>query len=192
MFAIGNVTRDFIASLCLIILGIRTAKVMRDTKVITNQKSVNVRKKTTTKATKMLVVVVIVFSICIIPLDVFQLMMYSFFNDKRYSEFIEKHYADIVLWNTYLHILQMANSSSNIVVYSRMHTDFTKGILACGRRGKDLVRNSLSRVTYRSVRSLSGGGRHSKTSVVIDENLNMLNMKASDGCYTTDYNIIIE
>lgn len=165
IFAIGNISRDLVASLSLVVLGVMTTRMMKQAKILTHQtSSIKKRRQNTTKATKMLVVVACVFTICIIPLDLFQVMVYSFFH----ADFIQEHYSSIVLCNTFLHILQMSNSASNIVVYSRMHTDFTRGILACGQRSKDLVRES-TRMTFRSIRSASGV----RKSLV--EELNILN-----------------
>lgn len=169
IFALGNVLRDVIASISIITFGIFTTKRMKVGRLIISQIIVQKREKNTAKATKMLIVVATLFSICVIPLDLFQVIQYCFFHRESTTE----HYSFVVTCNTFLHILQMTNSATNIIVYSRMHKDFTKSVLDCGRKGNEIIRESISRVTFRSIRT-STNGTHRSTTLDTDDNRNEL------------------
>ena len=121
--SVGNTIRDFAASISMAILGKLTVK-----KLIQNSRHFRASKGNIAKPRKMLLVVICVFSLCVIPLDMFQVIVYSLYQDLDV-----KHWDGIILGNTCLHILQMSNSAANIFIYSKMHKDFIKGI-SRGRR----------------------------------------------------------
>lgn len=158
VFAVGNVCRDVIASVSIISLGVRTARKMNSgkRKLIVDLCSRKKRRRATEKATKMLIVVAALFSVCVIPLDLFQVIHYTLLSEDGHSSPSSEQYSNVVVWNTFLQILQMSNSATNIVVYSRMHRDFTRGVLACGRKGNKIIRASMRRVRFRSMFSLEG------------------------------------
>ena len=70
----------------------------------------------------MLIVVVCVFSCCVVPLDLYQTIIYTLF--KLHVDIGKNEYAFITIANTFITKLQIENSATNIIIYSRMLRDF--------------------------------------------------------------------
>lgn len=153
LFSLGNIVRDFAATSGMFILNILTAKSLHKEHMFLNELGMKKRLENANKARKMLMVVVVVFSICVLPVDVFQAVFYTLIEAN--VNMSKKVYEVFLTSNTFLTILQISNSATNIFIYSRMHKDFTRNLFACYRKGNELLRESFNRVTFRSTRSES-------------------------------------
>lgn len=130
-FALGNFIRDFLAAVILFIFGYKTHAVLKE-KVSVKLSAVKARLRNIAKATKMLIVVVTVFSFCVIPLDLFQLCLYIVvMGGYRPSQTV---YLKIIKINTVLTVLQISNSATNVIIYSKMQQGFLKPIYSCQGR----------------------------------------------------------
>lgn len=78
------------------------------------------------RARRMLMIIAIVFSICVLPLDIFRLILYTCF--KAGVKPSAEDYKVILSFNTFLNILQITNSATNVVIYSKMQKSFLKPI----------------------------------------------------------------
>ena len=126
VYSAGNVLRDLTATLSMIILGVLTNRVLRDSGCQTstvNGFQNSRRRKNLLKARSMLVVVVCVFSVCVIPLDVFQFVIYALYQVGY--QFSQDNYESVLTCNSVLSVLQIMNSATNVIIYARMHKDFT-------------------------------------------------------------------
>lgn len=144
--SIGSLGRDLIVTIAFIIMSTRTAKAIhRKTSLL--ETSRRKRLENSKKARKILVVVVVVFSACVLPLDLFQTAFYSIVVSK--TSVSQQTYQVFIACNAFLTVLQVSNSATNIVIYSRMHQDFKRGLFAFARRSNRAVRTSINRITFR-------------------------------------------
>lgn len=144
IFSITNCTRDFAATCVLITFGILSHKTLKEGSLVLGKASrIKRRYKNATKARKMLIIVTCVFCICVIPLDVFQLVVYTLF--QATVPLTDEAYQVIIKTNTFLTVLQITNSATNIFIYSKMHQDFTKNLFLCASASKTFIRSSMNR-----------------------------------------------
>lgn len=149
LYSTGNFCRDFTATLSMIILGTMTNKHLKTGGLLGGIKVYEKRQKNAMKARSMLIVVVCVFSFCVLPLDLYQVIVYSMY--KLNFKIDKPSYAIVTKVNTFFTILQIANSATNILIYSRMHRGFSRHLILCAEKGKEIASNSLkSRSTYRT------------------------------------------
>lgn len=94
------------------------------------------------RARRMLMIVVIVFSICVLPLDIFHLILYTCF--KAGVKPSAEDYKVILSFNTFLNILQITNSATNVVIYSKMQKSFLKPIRNFRSKTKAAITSSMS------------------------------------------------
>jgi len=152
LYSVGNICRDFLATICLIVLGVLTNKALKMGGLLESASVFKKRQKNTNKARKVLIVVTCVFSFCVVPLDLFQIIVYNLVKVKVR---LNKESYDIILkGNTLFLILQVANSSTNFVIYSKMNRGFIHHVFECARKGKHFARSSF-RSTFRSTRTES-------------------------------------
>ena len=130
IYSVGNVVRDLAATVCMIVLGVRSNRVLRDnTSVCGNGGGVvetrfqTPRRLNLEKARSMLIVVVCVFFVCVIPLDLFQFVVYVLYQVG--FQFSLASYETMLTCNSVLSVLQIMNSATNVFIYARMHKDFT-------------------------------------------------------------------
>ena len=144
IYSLGNFIRDFAASVVMIVLGIMTSKSLTIGNLLLHKQEIKKHLMNANKARKLLIAVVCVFSCCVLPLDLFQFIIYTMYELK--IQFTRQGYDIIIKCNTFLSILQVMNSAANIVIYSKMHQDFTRNIFACFRKSNDMIRLTLPRV----------------------------------------------
>ncbi|XP_066932464.1 type-1 angiotensin II receptor B-like [Clytia hemisphaerica] len=136
LYSIGNVIRDFGATFVMITLGRMSNNVLKRSNTQLNadmtQFTDGPRCRNMEKARKMLIVVVIVFSTCVIPLDVFQFIVYILYHVG--VTFSKRAYETVLTFNSVLSVLQIMNSATNVVIYSRMHKDFTRSLFSNARK----------------------------------------------------------
>ena len=151
IYSCGNILRDVIATVALIVLGIMTNKSLKSKQgtLFSSLSAFNKRQRNANKARKMLIVVACVFSVCVIPLDLFQVLVYTMI--KLRVNISSVTYDGILKVNTFLLILQVANSSTNFIIYSKMNRNFMPQFFACIQRSKHFT--SSFRTTFRSTRS---------------------------------------
>ena len=151
IYSCGNILRDVIATVALVVLGVLTNRSLKSKQgnLFSNLSAFNKRQRNANKARKMLIVVACVFSFCVVPLDLFQVLVYTLV---KLRVNIDASTYDIILKaNTLLIILQVANSSTNFIIYSKMNRNFMPQLFACIQRGKHYT--SSFRATFRSTRS---------------------------------------
>lgn len=147
-----NILRDVVATVALVVLGSMTNRALKSNgagALFGSVSAFNKRRRNANKARKMLIVVACVFSMCVIPLDLFQVLVYTMV--KLSVNINGDTYDGIVKANTFLMILQVANSSTNFIIYSRMNRNFMPQVFACIERGKHFT--TSFRTTFRSTRS---------------------------------------
>lgn len=151
LYSCGNILRDIIATVALVVLGVLTNRSLKSNQstLFSSLSAFNKRQRNANKARKMLIVVACVFSLCVVPLDLFQFMVYTLV--KLQVNISGSTYEGIIKANTLLMVLQVANSSTNFIIYSRMNRSFMPRLFACVRRGKHFT--SSFRATFRSTRS---------------------------------------
>ena len=134
IYSTGNVLRDFAAFTVMLVFGVMSNRLLKHSSKINSRAGgfCKARQRNTIKARKMLVVVVSVFSFCIIPLDLYQMIIYIFY--KTNFKFSKTSYKVVLLLNSVLSILQVANSATNVIIYSRMHKGFTKQLFSNARQ----------------------------------------------------------
>ena len=148
IYSLGNFIRDFAASVVMVILGIMTAKSLKTSCLLLHKREIKKHLVNANKARKMLIVVVCVFNCCVLPLDLFQVIIYSKF---QLNSFVTKQEFDIIIkCNTFLSILQVANCVANIFIYSKMHQDFSRNLFDCFRKGNKIARSSVQRMSRRN------------------------------------------
>ncbi|XP_047136233.1 probable G-protein coupled receptor 34 [Hydra vulgaris] len=124
-YSVGNTLRDFLATVAMVYFGYKTNQyIQSNIKTITDRRHKFKRIICAIKARKMLVVVVCCFSFCVFPLDLFQAITYTLYITKTIQNV--KSYNLLLQANTYLTVLQVANSALNIIIYSQMHNDFRR------------------------------------------------------------------
>ena len=123
VYSVINLLRDVIASALMAIMSIRISKgLTRNSLSCTVKKKELSRTASYKRLKKMLAIIVGLFSICVIPVDIFQVGLYS-------SYYVVEHlkpnvFAIILKVNTFLSILQASNSALSVIVYAKMHRDF--------------------------------------------------------------------
>ena len=98
------------------------------------------RKAYSAKGRRMLRVVIFVFTALTLPVDIFQVTVYSIFLSPTGLQVSQHAFSSIQVVNTFLNILQASNSSVNAFIYSKMHKNFKKQMrcFSCRRyRSKD-------------------------------------------------------
>ena len=140
-FAIGNAIRDFFATVVLIILGSLTHNAIKKNTLMCLI-TIKRRLRKAERARRMLMIVVIVFSICVLPLDIFHLILYTCF--KAGVKPSAEDYKVILSFNTFLNILQITNSATNVVIYSKMQKSFLKPIRNFRSKTKAAITSSMS------------------------------------------------
>ncbi|XP_066921227.1 12-(S)-hydroxy-5,8,10,14-eicosatetraenoic acid receptor-like [Clytia hemisphaerica] len=163
IYSVGNIVRDFVATIALVILGVMTNKSLKVGALLGGVKAFKKRQENANKARKMLIVVACVFSFCVIPLDLFQVIVYSLVKMK--VKISVGTYEDILKGNTFLLILQIANSSTNFIIYSQMNRSFMRHLFSCIRKGKHFT--ASFRATFRSTRTESMDSLTTKSAVIL-------------------------
>ena len=170
IFALGSLLRDIIATIALIILSGKTTNAIRKSDTVRSLSSINHRRYSK-RTKKMLTVLVCVFSTCVIPADLFQVGYYTYY--MVHGDPLHNNYENVkidfkttellVVFNTFLQILQVSNSAWNIFIYSRMQKDVRRTIrvlfvkLRCSRVKRKTV-NTLFTSSSRIKESLTGSG----------------------------------
>ena len=151
-YSVGNTVRDFSATVAMVILGFKTSRYIKNrVEGITDQRSKSKRLLCAGKARKMLVVVVCCFSLCVFPLDLFQAITYTLYITKTIPSI--EAYNLLLQANTYLTVLQIANSATNILIYSKMHNDFRRVICRKVNKRSFFSQYSVIRLRTRSSES---------------------------------------
>ena len=172
IYSIGNVLRDLTATASMIVLGLLSNRVLREKNTAmccndgnssgeTERRFQISRRQNLEKARGMLVVVVCVFSICVIPMDLFQFVVYMFYQVG--FQFSQASYENILTCNSVLSVLQIMSSATNVFIYARMHKDFTARKF-CKDTKKTLTRN-ISRV-WNEIRVASDRKKEQQSSLL--------------------------
>ena len=149
IFSIANILRDISSTIVLVTFGILSRRVMNvDDDSLVSSYRVNRKAQNARKARKMLIIVALVFTVCVVPLDLFQLIIYSLFQADPKT--IGDHYKFIMSCNTFLTTIQICNSATNVIIYSKMHKDFTRNLFRYARKSGKIIRSSISRFSIRS------------------------------------------
>lgn len=89
------------------------------------------------KGRQLLRTVVIVFVVLTLPFDIFQVSTLSVFVTDDNETITASIYENLVLVNTLLQILQIANSVANIFIYSKLHLNFRRQFIGYCRQKND-------------------------------------------------------
>jgi len=130
IYVIFNVLRDFLAVTVMMYFNYQTARSLRNNGDVYSNVSKTVSQKTK-KISRTLLVMVTVFTICVVPVDMFQFVVLNLM--KRRAAYINTV-------NTSLVVLQMSNSIANVIIYST-DANFRLGFL---KMMKQLVFGSKS------------------------------------------------
>lgn len=172
IYSVGNVVRDCTATTFMIILGVLSNQVLRDKNPAMYYNDGGscgkektrfqiYRRRNLEKARSMLIVVVCVFSVCVIPMDLFQFIVYMFYQVD--FQFSQTSYEGILTCNSVLSVLQIMNCATNVFIYARMHRDFTARKF-CEDTRKSLTRK-ISRV-WNELRVASDRKREQKSNLL--------------------------
>ena len=135
IFALGSLLRDVVATIAMIILGAITTNAINKSSSVGSSPCMH-RRKRSKRARKILTALVCVFSVCVIPADLFQVGYYSYITIKGDNNvhFDSKTLVIIRVANTLLQLLQVSNSAWNVVIYSWMQKDVHRVVVSCFRR----------------------------------------------------------
>jgi len=106
LYSIGNVLRDFAATTVMLVFGMMTNKLLKQSNKMSSLA-------------------------CGFSRARHQMIIYIFY--KTNFKFNKTSYKAVLLLNSVLSVLQIANSATNVIIYSRMHKGFTKQLFSNAR-----------------------------------------------------------
>ena len=125
IYVLGNVIRDLVSAILVLIFSVKTVHLLRrcDRKMRkssnNNSKSPGSkqRQQKSTRVTRIFSTILVSFSVCVIPVDLFQ-CIFLFFPGHMMKEFGKRK---LFVVNTLLATLQISNSVINVFIYSSKH-----------------------------------------------------------------------
>ena len=151
-YVIFNLLRDFFAVIFMLYFNIQTARSLKNNGDVYSNVSKTIRQKTK-KISRTLLVMVTVFTICVVPVDIFQFVVLNLMTGRP---------AYINPVNTSLVVLQMCNSIANVIIYSvtddKFRSEFLKMIkmLLSSRRSSSSSKSDDNSKNFSTFRDIEG------------------------------------